>query len=64
MRTILNTHHVMTPNAYVHLGGDMDRVNVEHEKKLQMPQSHPPRVVNYGKTGVAEKRLLAGWLMF
>jgi len=37
MQQILNTLYVMTPNAYVHLENDTLRVDVEHEKKLQVP---------------------------
>ena len=37
MQQILNTLYVMTPNAYVHLENDTLRVDVEHEKKMQVP---------------------------
>ena len=37
MRIILNTLYIMTPYAYVHLENDTLRVDVEHEKKMQVP---------------------------
>jgi CRISP-associated protein Cas1 len=35
-RQILNTLYVMTPNSYLHLENDTLRVDIEHEKKLQV----------------------------
>ncbi len=37
MRTIQNTLYVMTQNSYLHLENDTLRVDVEREKKLQVP---------------------------
>lgn len=48
MRQILNTLYVMTPNAYVHLENDTLRVEVEREKKLQIPLHHIGSVVCFG----------------
>ena len=48
MRQILNTLYVMTPNAYVHLENDTLRIEVEREKKLQVPLHHIGSVVCFG----------------
>lgn len=48
MRQILNTLYVMTPNAYVHLENETLRVEVEGEKKLQVPLHHLGSVVCFG----------------
>ena len=40
MRTIKNTLYVMTQNAYLHLENETLRVDVEREKKLQLPRNH------------------------
>ena len=48
MRQLLNTLYVMTPNAYVRLENDTLRVEVEHEKKLQVPLHHLGAVVVFG----------------
>ena len=48
MRQILNTLYVMTPNAYVHLESDTLRIEVEREKKLQVPLHHIGSVVCFG----------------
>ena len=48
MRHILNTLYVMTPNAYVHLENDTLRIEVEREKKLQVPLHHIGSVVCFG----------------
>lgn len=53
MRQILNTLYVMTPNAYVHLENDTVRVDVEHEKKLQVPLHHLGSVVCLGNIMVS-----------
>ena len=37
MQTLLNTLYVMTPNAYAHLENATVRIDVEREKKLQVP---------------------------
>lgn len=47
-RQILNTLYVMTPNSYLHLENDTVRVDVEHEKKLQVPLHHLGSVVCLG----------------
>ena len=48
MRTIQNTLYVMTQNAYLHLENDTLRVDVEREKKLQVPLHHLGSVVCLG----------------
>ena len=48
MRTIKNTLYVMTQNAYLHLENDTLRVDVEREKKLQVPLHHLGSVVCLG----------------
>jgi len=48
MQQILNTLYVMTPNAYVHLENDTLRIDVEHEKKMQVPLHHLGSVVCFG----------------
>jgi len=48
MRTIQNTLYVMTQNAYLHLENDTLRVEVEREKKLQVPLHHLGSVVCLG----------------
>ena len=40
MRQILNTLYVMTPHAYVHLENDTLRIDVERQKKMQVPLHH------------------------
>jgi len=53
MQQILNTLYVMTPNAYVHLENDTLRVDVEHEKRLQVPLHHLGSVVCFGNIMVS-----------
>lgn len=48
MRQILNTLYVMTPNAYVHLESDTLRIEVDREKKMQVPLHHIGSVVCFG----------------
>ena len=48
MRQFLNTLFVMTPNAYVRLEGDTLCIEVEREKKLQVPLHHLGGVVILG----------------
>ncbi len=48
MRQLLNTLYVMTPNAYLHLDNDTLRIDVEHEKKMQVPLHHIGSVVTFG----------------
>jgi len=48
MRQILNTLYVMTPNAYVHLDNDTLRIDVEREKKMQIPMHHIGSIVCFG----------------
>lgn len=53
MRQILNTLYVMTPHSYLHLENDTLRVDVEREKKLQVPLHHLGSVVCLGNIMVS-----------
>lgn len=48
MYQILNTLYIMTPNAYVHLENDTVRIDVERQKKLQVPLHHLGALVCFG----------------
>lgn len=48
MRQFLNTLFVMTPNAYLRLEGETLCVEVEREKRLQVPLHHIGSVVTFG----------------
>lgn len=52
-RQILNTLYVMTPHSYLHLENDTLRVDVEREKKLQVPLHHLGSVVCLGNIMVS-----------
>lgn len=53
MHTIQNTLYVMTPNAYAHLENSTVRIDVEHEKKLQVPLHHLGGLVCFGNVMVS-----------
>ena len=53
MRQILNTLYVMTPHAYVHLENDTLRIDVERQKKMQVPLHHLCSVVCFGNIMVS-----------
>jgi CRISPR-associated protein Cas1 len=53
MQTLLNTLYVMTPNAYAHLENATLRIDVDHEKKLQVPLHHLSSVVCFGNVMVS-----------
>lgn len=53
MQQLLNTLYVTTPNAYVHLENDTIRVDVEREKRLQVPLHHLGSVVCFGNVMVS-----------
>lgn len=53
MQTVLNTLYVMTPNAYAHLENSTIRIDVDHEKKLQVPLHHLTSVVCFGNVMVS-----------
>lgn len=53
MHTILNTLYLMTPNAYAHLENATVRIDVEREKKLQVPLHHLGAVVCFGNVLVS-----------
>jgi CRISPR-associated protein Cas1 len=48
MFTIENTLYVMTPNAYVHIDNMTLRIDVDHEKRLQVPLHHVGGLVAFG----------------
>lgn len=48
MQQILNTLYVTTPHSYAHLENDTLRIDVEREKKLQVPLHHLGAVVTFG----------------
>jgi len=48
MYQILNTLYIMTPNAYAHLDNDTVRIDVERQKKLQVPLHHLGTLVCFG----------------
>lgn len=53
MYTLLNTLYVMTPYAYAHLENATVRIDVEHEKKLQVPLHHIGGLVCFGNVMVS-----------
>lgn len=53
MHTVQNTLYVMTPNAYAHLENSTLRIDVEHEKKLQVPLHHLGGLVCFGNVMVS-----------
>ncbi len=52
-RQLLNTLYVMTPHSYLHLENDTLRVDVEREKKMQVPLHHLGSVVCLGNIMVS-----------
>lgn len=53
MHTVQNTLYVMTPQAYAHLENATLRIDVEHEKKLQVPLHHLNGLVCFGNVMVS-----------
>ncbi|KAA3628866.1 MAG: type I-C CRISPR-associated endonuclease Cas1 [Proteobacteria bacterium] len=53
MHTILNTLYVMTPGAYAHLENNTVRIDVEKEKRLQVPLHHLEGLVCFGNVMVS-----------
>lgn len=53
MHTLLNTLYVMTPQAYVHLENATVRIDVEREKRLQVPLHHLSGLVVFGNVLVS-----------
>lgn len=53
MQTLLNSLYVMTPNAYAHLENATIRIDVDREKKLQVPLHHLSSVVCFGNVMVS-----------
>ncbi|MEN9867687.1 MAG: hypothetical protein RL748_3277 [Pseudomonadota bacterium] len=50
MQTLLNTLYVTVPDAYLKLENDTIRIEVEREKRLQVPLHHLSSVVCFGHT--------------
>lgn len=53
MYQLLNTLYIMTPNAYAHLENDTLRIDVERQKKLQVPLHHLGSVVCFGNVMIS-----------
>jgi CRISPR-associated protein Cas1 len=53
MYTVLNTLYVMTPGAYAHLENNTVRIDVEKEKRLQVPLHHLDGLVCFGNVLVS-----------
>jgi CRISP-associated protein Cas1 len=53
MQTLLNTLYVMTPQAYAHLENATVRIDVEREKRLQVPLHHLSGLVTFGNVMVS-----------
>jgi len=53
MYTLLNTLYVMTPHAYAHLENATVRIDVEREKRLQVPLHHLCGLVAFGNVMVS-----------
>lgn len=53
MHTVQNTLYVMTPQSYVHLENATLRVDVEREKRLQVPLHHLGGLVCFGNVMVS-----------
>jgi len=53
MHNVLNTLYVMTPNAYAHLENATVRIDVEREKRLQVPLHHLAGLVTFGNVMVS-----------
>lgn len=53
MYTVLNTLYVMTPQAYAHLENATVRIDVEREKRLQVPLHHIGGLVCFGNVMVS-----------
>lgn len=53
MYTLQNTLYVMTPNAYAHLENSTVRIDVEREKRLQVPLHHLGGLVCFGNVMVS-----------
>jgi CRISP-associated protein Cas1 len=53
VQTIQNTLYIMTPQAYAHLENSTLRIDVEREKKLQVPLHHLNGLVCFGNVMVS-----------
>jgi CRISPR-associated protein Cas1 len=53
VHTLQNTLYVMTPQAYAHLDNATVRIDVEREKKLQVPLHHIGSLVCFGNVMVS-----------
>ncbi|MDP2786583.1 MAG: type I-C CRISPR-associated endonuclease Cas1c [Pseudomonadota bacterium] len=53
MHNIQNTLYVMTPQAYAHLENATVRIDVDHEKRLQVPLHHLSGLVTFGNVMVS-----------
>jgi CRISPR-associated protein Cas1 len=53
VRALLNTIYVMTPQSYVHLENGTVRIDVEREKRLQVPLHHLAGLVTFGNVMIS-----------
>ena len=53
MHTLQNTLYVMTPHAFAHLENTTVRIDVDHEKRLQVPLHHLSGLVTFGNVMVS-----------
>lgn len=53
MYTLLNTLYVMRPQSYVHLENGTVRIDVEREKRLQVPLHHLAGLVTFGNVMIS-----------
>jgi len=53
MHTVQNILYVMTPHAYAHIDNATVRIDVEREKKLQVPMHHVGGLVCFGNVMVS-----------
>ncbi len=53
MHEILNTLYVMTPQSYAHLENDTIIVDVDHERKLQVPLHHIGTLICFGNVMIS-----------
>lgn len=53
MQILQNTLYVMTPHAYAHLENTTVRIDVDREKKLQVPLHHLAGLVTFGNVMVS-----------
>lgn len=58
MSTLLNTLYITTPDAYLRLDGETVVVEIEKEKRLQVPLHHLGGLVVFGATGLSPSLMM------